>query len=176
MAKSSKAGTRLKRLPRGKHSGVELLLIQSVDHVGQQGDVVEVKRGYAMNYLLPQGLATIATDHHKRMVEKHRAKLQEIQNARMAGLRQLADSLARQSITIEANANDEGHLYGSVGPVDIANALKQHEFQITPDQVRLEGLLKELGLYTVRIHMGHEIDAELKVWVVPSVSADAPQA
>ncbi len=104
-----------KRLPRGKHSGVELLLIQSVDHVGKQGDVVEVKRGYAMNYLLPQGLATIATDHHKRMVDKHRAKLQEIQNARMAGLRTLAEQIAKQSVTIEANANDEGHLYGSVG-------------------------------------------------------------
>src|ERR1044072_7497422 len=98
-------GTRLKRLPRGKHNGVELLLIQSVDHVGQQGDVVEVKRGSAMNYLLPQGLATIATDHHKRMVEKHRAKLQEIQNARMAGLRTMAADLGKQSITIEANAN-----------------------------------------------------------------------
>src|SRR3979409_765344 len=87
---------RTRRLPRGER-GVELLLIQSVDHVGEQGDVVEVKRGYAMNYLLPQGLATVATDHHKRMVEKHRARLQEIQNARMAGLRGLADDLAKQS-------------------------------------------------------------------------------
>jgi large subunit ribosomal protein L9 len=172
MAKSSKAGTRLKRLPRGKHSGVELLLIQSVDHVGQQGDVVEVKRGYAMNYLLPQGLATIATDHHKRMVEKHRAKLQEIQNARMAGLRQLSDSLARQSITIEANANDEGHLYGSVGAPEIVAALKKAEFTITADQVRLKGPLKELGLYTVNIHLGHEVEAELKVWVVPTVAEE----
>ncbi len=173
MAKSSKAGTRLKRLPRGKHNGVELLLIQSVDHVGQQGDVVEVKRGYAMNYLLPQGLATIATDHHKRMVEKHRAKLQEIQNARMAGLRQLADNLARQSITIEANANDEGHLYGSVGAPEIVAALKKTEFTITADQVRLKGPLKELGLYTVNIHLGHEVEAELKVWVVPTVTEEA---
>jgi large subunit ribosomal protein L9 len=173
MAKSTKAGTRLKRLPRGKHNGVELLLIQSVDHVGQQGDVVEVKRGYAMNYLLPQGLATIATDHHKRMVEKHRAKLQAIQNARMAGLRQLADNLARQSITIEANANDEGHLYGSVGAPEIVAALKKAEFTITADQVRLKGPLKELGLYTVAIHLGHEVEAELKVWVVPTVTEEA---
>ena len=124
-AKPTKKHARPKRLPRGKHNGVELLLIQSVDHVGSQGDVVEVKRGYAMNYLLPQGLATIATDHHKRMVEKHRAKLQEIQNAGMAGLRTLADNLAKQSVTIEANANDEGHLYGSVGAPEIVTALKR---------------------------------------------------
>jgi large subunit ribosomal protein L9 len=166
---------RPRRLPKGQHKGVELLLIQSVDHVGEQGDVVEVKRGYAMNYLLPQGLATIATDHHKRMVDKHRARLQEIQNARMAGLRSLADDLARQSVTIEANANDEGHLYGSVGAPEIVAALKRNEITITADQVRLKGPLKELGLYTVNIHLGHDIEGELKVWVVPTVTDDAPE-
>jgi large subunit ribosomal protein L9 len=168
---------RVKRLARGPHGGVELLLIQSVDHLGVQGDVIEVKRGYAMNYLLPQGLATIATDHHKRMVEKHRSKLQAIQNQRLASLRTFADELGRQSITIEANANDEGHLYGSVGAPEIVKGLKQHEFTITADQVRLKGPLKELGLYTVAIHLGQDIEAELKVWVVPTVSDHVePQA
>src|SRR5215831_20390038 len=113
-----------KRLKRGAHGGIELLLVQSVDHLGKQGEVVEVKRGYALNYLLPQGLATVATDHHKRMVEKHRAKLQEIEKARLASLRQLADAIAKQSVTIEANANEEGHLYGSVNANEIAAALK----------------------------------------------------
>jgi large subunit ribosomal protein L9 len=134
-----------------------------------------VKRGYAMNYLLPQGLATIATDHHKRMVEKHRARLQEIQNARMSGLRDLADNLARQSITIEANANDEGHLYGSVGAPEIVAGLKRVDVTITADQVRLKGPLRELGLYTVLIHLGHDVEAELKVWVVPTVTDEATE-
>jgi large subunit ribosomal protein L9 len=165
-----------KRLPRGRHGGIELLLIQDVDHLGKQGDVVSVRTGYANNYLLPQGLATIATDHHKRMVEKHRARLQEIQKARMAGLRSLAEELARLSITIEANANDEGHLYGSVGAPEIVNALKRQEHTITADQVRLKGPLKELGLYTVKIHLGHEIESDLKVWVVPTVSDDVAES
>src|SRR5215475_6087986 len=160
---------REKRLKKGQHGGLELLLIQSVDHLGKQGEVVEVKRGYAMNYLLPQGLATVATDHHKRMVEKHKAKLLQIQHERLAGLRQLADRIAAQSVTIEANANDEGHLYGSVGAPEIVRALKQQEITVTPDQVRLKGPLKELGLYTVDVHLGQEIEAQLKVWVVPSV-------
>jgi large subunit ribosomal protein L9 len=174
-ANTTRKPARAKRLPRGKHNGVELLLIQSVDHVGAQGDVVEVKRGYAMNYLLPQGLATVATDHHKRMVEKHKTRLQEIQNARMAGLREMAANLERQSVTIEANANDEGHLYGSVGATEIVAALKRNEVTITADQVRLKGPLKELGLYTVLIHMGHEIEAELKVWVVPTVTDEVAE-
>jgi large subunit ribosomal protein L9 len=158
-----------KRLPRGRNGGVELMLIQDVDHLGKQGDVVSVRPGYANNYLLPQALATVATEHHKRMVEKHRARLNEIQKARMAGLRDFAEQLAKQSVTIEANANDEGHLYGSVGPTEIINALKKLDFTITADQVRLKGPLKELGLYTVKIHLGHEIESDLKVWVVPTV-------
>jgi large subunit ribosomal protein L9 len=160
------------RLPRAANGQIELLLIQSVDHLGKQGEVVTVRRGYAMNYLLPQGLATIATEHHKRMVDKHKARLQAIQNQRLAGLRQVAEQLGKQSVTIEANANDEGHLYGSVGAVEIVKALKQHDITITPDQVRLKGPLKELGLYTVLIHLGQEIEGDLKVWVVPTMTEE----
>jgi large subunit ribosomal protein L9 len=163
-------------LPTGAHDGVELLLIQSIDHLGKQGDVVEVKPGYAYNYLIPQGLATIATDHHKRMIEKHKARLLEIQKARLAGLRQLAEALQQQSLTIEANANDEGHLYGSVGATDISAALKAAEFTITPDQIKLTGPLKELGLYTVKVDLGSEMFAELKVWVVPTVQQEGEKA
>jgi large subunit ribosomal protein L9 len=168
-SKTSTVPHRTKRLPRGPHGGIELLLVQPVEHLGKQGDVVEVKHGYALNFLIPQGLATIATDHHKRMVEKHRAQLAAIEKARLAGLQTLAAELGRQSITIEANANDEGHLYGSVGAPEVANALKRANFHIAADQVRLKGPLKELGLYTIAIHLGHEVEAEVKVWVVPSV-------
>jgi large subunit ribosomal protein L9 len=170
--KSPSVPHRAKRLPKGPHGGIELLLVQPVEHLGKQGDVVEVKRGYAMNYLIPQGLATIASEHHKRMVEKHRAQLEAIERAHLAGLQTLAVELAKQSITIEANANDEGHLYGSVGATEVANALKRANFHIAADQVRLKGPLKELGLYTVAVHLGHEVDAEVKVWVVPSVAEE----
>ena len=176
--KSQKSTTphRAKRLPKGPHGGIELLLVQPVEHLGKQGDVVEVKHGYAMNYLIPQGLATVASEHHKRMVEKHRAQLEAVEKARLAGLQTLAVELGRQSITIEANANNEGHLYGSVGATEVANALKRNNFHIAADQVRLKGPLKELGLYTVAIHLGAEVNAEVKIWVVPAVGEDAAAA
>jgi large subunit ribosomal protein L9 len=155
-------------LPKGKNGGIELLLIQNVDHLGKQGDVVEVKSGYAMNFLLPQGMAIIATGHHKRMVEKHKARLLEIERKRLVGLQQLAELIGKQSITIEANATDDGHLYGSVGAPEIVDALKSVEINIAEDQVRLQGPLKELGLYTVRVHLHQQIECDLKVWVVPS--------
>jgi large subunit ribosomal protein L9 len=161
-----------KRLPLGPHGGVQLLLIQSVADLGKQGQVVEVKRGYALNYLIPQGLATIATEHHQRMVEKHKAKLQQIELARQAELRTYATEIAKQSITIEANATEDGHLYGSVGATEIVAALKKNDIHLHADQIRLEGVLKELGLYTVKIRLSSEVDGEVKVWVVPTVAAD----
>lgn len=161
------------RLPRGENGGIELLLIQSVDHLGKQGEVVEVRAGFANNYLLPQGLATIASDHHKRMVDKHKVKLQEIETARLKTLRDHSKHIAKQSITIEANANEEGHLYGSVGATEIVAALKSLDIVVTQDQIRLEGVLKELGLYTVKVHLHQEIEADLKVWVVPTVDEAA---
>jgi large subunit ribosomal protein L9 len=160
------------RLPTGAHGGIELLLIHNVEDLGKQGDVVEVKPGYAMNYLIPHGLATIATPHHKRMVEKHRAKLQAIERAHQADLRKKATEIAKQSITIEANATEDGHLYGSVGAVEIVAALKKNDIHLHSDQIRLEGVLKELGLYTVKFRLSSEVEGELKVWVVPQVGAD----
>ena len=159
-------------LPKGAHGGVELLLIHSVESLGKQGEVVEVRPGYAYNYLIPQGLATVATDHHKRMVEKHKLKLQQLELAKQAELRKLAGEIAKQSITIEANATEDGHLYGSVGSSDIAAALKNNDISLSPDQIKLEGPLKELGLYTVKFRLSSEVEGEVKVWVVPSVAAE----
>lgn len=161
-----------KRLPKGPHGGIQLLLVHNVDHLGKQGEIVEVKAGYAKNYLLPQGLATLATDHHKRMVEKHKAKLLEIERERLKGLRETAEALSRISVNIEANANAEGYLYGSVGSPEIIAALKEQNYHLTPDQIRLEGALKQLGLYNVKIHLHQEIETELKVWVVPSAPSE----
>jgi large subunit ribosomal protein L9 len=174
--KQQSQGKRAKRLPRGPHGGIQLLLVQNVEHLGKQGEVVEVKLGYATNYLLPQGLAAMATDHHRRMVEKHKTRLLEIHKARLKGLQDLADNLSKQSVTVEANANEEGHLYGSVGSIEIVAALKRINFTLTPDQVRLQGPLKELGLYTVKVHLGQDIVGDLKVWVVPTMGEEQPAA
>lgn len=164
--------SRAKRLPKGPSGGIELLLIQSVEHLGKQGEVIEVKSGYALNYLIPEGLATIATDHHKRMVEKHKAKLQEIERQRQSELRKQAIEIGKQSVTIEAKATEEGHLYGSVGAPEIIAALKKNNINLSAEQIKLEGVLKELGLYTVKIRYSSEVEGEVKVWVVPTVGED----
>lgn len=161
---------KMKRLPKGENGGIQLLLIQSVDNLGKQGDVVEVKPGYANNYLIPQGLATIATDHHKRMVEKHKALLAEIYKQKNAECKALYEVIQNVSVSIPANANDEGRLYGSVGAPEIVAALKEQNITLAEDQIRLSSTLQELGLYKVKIHLSAEYETELSVWVVPTVN------
>ena len=144
------------------------MLIQNVEHLGKSGDIVEVKPGFANNFLLPEGLAIVSNEHHKRMIEKHKAKLLEIEKKRLATLRGLADQIGKQSINVEANANEDGHLYGSVGATEIVAALKANGFTVTSDQIKLDGVLKELGLYTVKVLLHADIATELKGWVVPA--------
>lgn len=149
-------------------TSVEVLLAENVEALGAQGDIVRVKPGYARNYLLPHGLATVATEENKAMVEKHRKRLAELEKSKIKDLKTLADSLGRHSVTLEANASPDGQLYGSIVGRDISESLKGSGFDIEPDQIKLEGPLKELGMYTINLKLHEKVKAEVKVWVVPT--------
>jgi len=146
------------------------MLTEDIATLGKQGEIVQVRLGYARNYLLPQGLATVANEHNKRMVEKHRLKLAELDKQRLQELKKLADAISKYSVTIEAHANEEGHLYGSIGAADISKSLRGASFEVAPECIRLEGPLKELAMYTVKIQLHPEVEAEVKVWVVPTAA------
>ncbi len=154
-----------------KRRGVELMLAEDIPSLGKQGEIVQVRPGYARNYLLPQGLAAIATEGAKRMVAKHRERQADIQKKKLAEIRKLADAIGKYSVTLEANATPDGHLYGSIVAVDIAKALTKASFAVTPENVRMDGPIKELGLYTVKMHLHAEVECDVKVWVVPTASA-----
>jgi large subunit ribosomal protein L9 len=157
-----------KQVRKGSHGGMQLVLIEDVPNLGRQGELVEVKAGYGRNYLLPNGLATVPSAHNLRLVERHKERVQQAREARIADLRVLAEQIQRvPHVTVEANANEEGHLYGSVGAPEISRALKGKNLNVEPDMVRLEGPIKECALYAVKLHLGHEIETEVKVAVIP---------
>jgi large subunit ribosomal protein L9 len=155
-----------KQVRKGPHGGMLLVLVEDVQHLGKQGDVVEVKPGYGRNYLLPNGLATVPSEHNLRVLERYKERVKQAREARIADLRVLAEQIARTTITIEANANEEGHLYGSVGAPEISKALKAKNLLVEPEMVRLEGPIKEIALFAVKLNLGHEIETEVKVLVV----------
>jgi large subunit ribosomal protein L9 len=150
---------------------VELMLTEDVEAVGKQGEIIRVKPGFARNYLLPYGLATLATEQNKRAVELHRLKLIELQKQKMQALQQLADRVSKYSVTLEANANEEGHLYGSILGTDISKALQAAGYAVDPDHVKLDGPLKELGMYSAKLQFHQDVKTEVKVWVVPAAKA-----
>jgi len=145
---------------------MQLVLTEDVPHLGRQGDLVEVKPGYGRNYLLPNGLATVPTEHNLRLLERYKERVQQAREARIADLKVLAEQIQRVSITIEANANEEGHLYGSVGAPEISQALRAKNLLVDPEMVRLEGPIKEVALFAVKLQLGYEIESEVQVLVV----------
>jgi large subunit ribosomal protein L9 len=152
---------------KGAHGGMQIVLTEDVPHLGKQGDVVEVKPGYARNYLLPRGMATVPTAHNLRLLERYKIRVRQAREARIADLRVLAEQIQRMpGITIEANANEEGHLYGSVGPVEISKGLRAKNLHIEPDMVKIDGHIKETGLYAIKLNLGYDIEAEVKVAVI----------
>jgi large subunit ribosomal protein L9 len=156
-------------LLKGKHGNLRLVLTEDVTHLGKQGDVVEVRPGYGRNYLLPHGLATIPTEHNLKLLERYKERVLQAREAKIADLKALSEQIQRvPHLTIEAAANDEKHLYGSVGAVEISRTLKGKNLKVEPDMVKLEGLIKECGLYMVSLNLGHDITAEVQVMIVPS--------
>lgn len=162
---------RIKAIPGTRRRMAELLLAESVPSVGAQGDIVRVRAGFARNYLVPQGLATVATEENKAAVEDHKKRQATARKDQIKSLRELGENVGKYSVTLEAHANKEGHLYGSILAADISGQLKAANFPIEPDQVRLEGPLKETGMYTVKVQLDPEVESEVKVWVVPKAGA-----
>ena len=164
---ATKAKKRVKRrdqMLKGPHGGMQLVLTEDVPNLGKQGEVVEVKRGYGRNYLVPRGLATVPTPHNLRLLERFKIRVKQAREARIADLKALAEQIQKMAgITIEANANDEGHLYGSVAAPEVSKGLKTKGLLVEPDMVRLEGAIKETGLYAVKLQLGTDLDGETKI-------------
>lgn len=145
---------------------MQILLRQEVDRLGQIGDVVSVKPGYARNYLIPQGLAVTLTPGNIRRVEIEKRKAQEASQRQDEELASLAEQLKSASITISAKANEEGHLFGSVAAAQIAEMLEAEGYKVEERMIQLAEPIKELGVIEVPIQVKPELMSSCKVWVV----------
>jgi large subunit ribosomal protein L9 len=154
--------------PKGKNGGTLVVLVEDVAHLGKQGDMAEVKPGYARNYLLPYSYAVLPTAHNLKRLEAYKIKVNKAREARMADLKVLAEQLARlPAITVEANATEDGHLYGSIGPVEISKTLKLKNLAVEADMVKLEHPIKEANtLSEIPLALGYGIEAKIQLLVV----------
>jgi large subunit ribosomal protein L9 len=145
---------------------VEVILRQAVENLGHPGDVVTVSNGYARNYLLPRGVAFLATEGNKKRITQEKARLEAAEASRRDAAQQLADRMAEVSITFAARVGEEGKLFGSVTAADIAQQLEAQGHHVDRRMIDLHEPIKALGVYRVPLRLHADVRPEIKVWVI----------
>jgi large subunit ribosomal protein L9 len=146
---------------------MEVILLEKVTNLGNLGDKVNVKSGYARNFLLPQGKATAATAANVAAFEARRAELERLAAEKKAYAESRAEQLNELEITITATAGDEGKLFGSIGTHDIADALTAAGVEVAKSEVRLpNGTIRHTGEYEVTVHLHTDVEATVHLVVV----------
>ncbi len=146
---------------------MEVILLEKVANLGNLGDKVNVKGGYARNFLLPQGKATAATAANVAAFEERRAELEKAAAEKKAAAEARAAQLAELVVTLGAHAGDEGKLFGSIGTRDIAEAVSAAGYPLEKAEVRLpNGALRNTGEFDVAVHLHTDVEATLHVVVV----------
>ncbi len=145
---------------------MEIVLIEDVPKLGDMGEVVNVKPGFARNYLIPQRLAVRADSRNKSQLE-HQRRMIESRRSRLAGeAEELRSHIDQVSVTIPKRSADADKLFGSVTSRDIAAALRSTGTEVSSKKIILDQPIKELGVYTVRVKLHASIVADIRVWVV----------
>ena len=155
---------------------MEVILLERIEKLGQMGDVVKVKSGYARNYLLPQKKALRATDANKQHFEGQRPQLEVANLEHRAEAEKVSKKLKRLSVVMVRQAGEAGQLYGSVNARDISTAVTEAGFAITRQQVELNQPIKALGLHPVRVSLHPEIGVEVIANVARSQDEAKAQA
>jgi large subunit ribosomal protein L9 len=146
---------------------MEIILLDKVGRLGNIGDKVTVKSGYGRNFLLPQGKAIAATAKNIADFEVRRAELEAAAAGKIGEANARAEKLAELTVTIAANAGDEGRLFGSVGTRDIADAITAAGVAVAKSEVRLpQGVLREIGQYDIDVQLHPEVVQVVKLVVV----------
>jgi len=146
---------------------MQIILLEKITNVGNLGDVVKVKDGFARNYLIPQGKAKRATPENLKEIEARRAELEKAANARLTDARQIAEQLEGKGVQVTQKAGVDGRLFGSVTNADIVEALKAQGVEIEKSMVRMpSGPLKHVGEHPVSIALHTDVTAHVTVNVV----------
>lgn len=143
---------------------MEVILLENIQNLGNLGDQVKVRSGYARNYLLPQGKAAFATAENIAHFEARRTELEKVGNELLVAAQQRVEQFEGLAVTIQAQAGDAGHLYGSVGTREIAEAATAAGAALDKNEVQLpDGALRELGEYEITVQLHSEVSRTLKL-------------
>jgi len=145
---------------------MKVILRQNFEPLGQIGDIVEVKNGYALNYLLPRKIAYAALKGNLRALEEEKKTVAKKSEQELRDAEAIAVELEKTSITIPVQVGEEDKIFGTVTTQMIADALSEKSFKIDKRKVELEEQIKTLGIYSVNIKLHPKVSSKIKVWVV----------
>jgi len=145
---------------------MKVLLCEDVKNIGWLGDIVEVNSGYARNYLIPKGLATVATRANIKSLAKEKARRAEQRIKEQERLKRAAEAVDGAEAVLPARANELGHLFGSVTARDIAGNLREQGFEVADEVVRLDENIKQVGTTQVTLKFAEDVTASVNVVVV----------
>lgn len=151
---------------------MQVILKETIDTLGEEGDVVKVKDGYARNYLLPKNLAAAATVGNIAVLAKQKAAIEARKKEQRAVAESMAKKLAEATVTIAQRTGDDGKLFGSVTAGDIAAKLAEAGIEIDKKKLLLDEPIKTLGSRTIQVKVGYQVKAEVKVEVVALTAAE----
>ncbi len=146
---------------------MEVILFEKIDRLGGIGDLVNVKAGFARNFLIPQGKAKAATEANKAEIETRRAEFEKMAAEALAAAEKRRDQIEALAINITAKSGTEGKLFGSIGNIDIAAALTDAGVEVEKREVRLpEGPIRQAGEYEITLHLHSDVNAVVKVTII----------
>jgi len=149
---------------------MNVILLDNVENLGGIGDLVSVKAGYGRNYLLPQGKAALATQENISEFEARRADLEQAAAEELSAAKAREQLIQGMDLVITANVGAEGKLFGSVGPIDIAEAFSKVGVEALRSEIRMpDGPIHEVGEYQIGVHLHTDINVEVTVKVVAEV-------
>lgn len=154
-------------------ANVKVLLKESVRNLGRVGDVVEVSPGYARNYLIPHDIAVEPTAGNLKKVEEKKKEIERLERELRAKQEQTIKKLSGVEITLERRANEQGHLFGSVGATDIAKALQAQGYDVEAADINLPQKLDKIEKYEVEVKFADDLTTPIKVWVAPDAESKA---
>ena len=155
-----------------------ILLREDIDELGGRGEIVKVKAGYARNYLLPKGLASLATKGNIKQIEQEREALLKKAAVEKATAEAQKDQMGNIALSFERKSGEHGHLFGSVTSMDVAEALKAKGYEIDRKSILMRDAIKDTGEFTVRVRLHREVILEVPVTVTaeggqPEAAAEA---
>ena len=145
---------------------MKIILLEDVDKLGKLGDVVEVKKGYARNFLFPRDLAVEAIDKNLKILEAKKKKREQALIKQKSEMEELAKRISNMSCTISMAIGEEDKLYGSVTTEDIAEAFRAEGISVDKKQIYFTEPIRKLGVYQIELKLHPEVTAKTKVWVV----------